>query len=64
VHIWVDADACPKVIKGILFRVAQRTKIPVTLVANHALAAPAMAWIKSVQVPVGFDVADNHGKDA
>jgi len=59
-HIWVDADACPRVIKDILFRVAQRTKVPVTLVANHALSTPATTWIKSVQVPAGFDVADNY----
>ncbi|MDM3871778.1 YaiI/YqxD family protein [Porticoccus sp. W117] len=59
VQIWVDADACPKVIKEILFRASQRTKVPLTLVANHALSVPATAWIKAVQVPQGFDVADN-----
>ena len=59
-HIWVDADACPKAIKEILFRVAQRTEIPVTLVANQALSVPPSPFIKAVQVPSGFDVADNH----
>jgi hypothetical protein len=59
-HIWVDADACPKVIKDILFRAAQRLKIPLTLVANHALQTPPMPFIKSVQVAGGFDVADKY----
>jgi len=58
--IWVDADACPGVIKDILYRAAQRASIPVTLVANRALQVPRSPWIKSVQVPRGFDVADNH----
>ena len=59
-HIWVDADACPKVIKEILFRAAQRLKIPLTLVANHALHTPPMPFIKAIQVAGGFDVADNY----
>ncbi len=59
-HIWVDADACPKVIKDILFRASQRTQVALTLVANQPLATPPVAWIKSVQVAQGFDVADNH----
>jgi len=58
-QIWIDADACPKVIKEILFRAAERTKTPVTLVANQYLKTPASPLIKSVQVPAGFDVADN-----
>ncbi|WIO74698.1 YaiI/YqxD family protein [Porticoccaceae bacterium LTM1] len=58
-HIWVDADACPNVIKEILFRASQRTKVPLTLVANHAVSTPPNAWIKSVQVSQGFDVADS-----
>ena len=58
-HIWVDADACPKVIKDILFRAANRTKIPLTLIANQTLAVPPSPFIRSVQVPAGFDVADN-----
>lgn len=59
-HIWVDADACPNVIKEILFRASQRTQVPLTLVANQPLRTPPNAWIKSVQVEAGFDVADNH----
>lgn len=57
--IWVDADACPKVIKEILFRAAVRTQREVTLIANQMLAVPKSPWIRSVQVPKGFDVADN-----
>lgn len=59
-HIWVDADACPNVIKDILFRAANRVQIPVTLVANQYIKVPPSPYIKSVQVPAGFDVADNH----
>jgi len=58
-HIWVDADACPRVIKEILFRAATRTKISLTLVANQTLHVPPSPFIRSVQVPDGFDVADN-----
>ena len=58
-HIWVDADACPRVIKDILFRAATRTKISLTLVANQTLHVPPSPFIRSVQVPDGFDVADN-----
>ena len=57
--IWVDADACPVVIKEILFRVAIRTKILVTLIANQAIRIPPSPYIKTVQVASGFDVADN-----
>ena len=53
--IWVDADACPGVIKEILFRAAERTQTPVTLVANHALRTPPSRLISTVQVPGGFD---------
>jgi hypothetical protein len=59
-QIWVDADACPKVIKEILYRAADRASIPVTLVANQALQVPGSLYIKSVQVAGGFDVADNY----
>ncbi|WP_415883818.1 YaiI/YqxD family protein [Neptuniibacter sp. SY11_33] len=59
-HIWVDADACPKVIKEILFRAAERKQVPVTLVANQFLSTPPSPLINAVQVPQGFDVADNH----
>jgi uncharacterized protein len=57
--ILVDADACPNIIKEILFRVALRTKIHLTLVANQTLRTPPSPYIRSVQVPQGFDVADN-----
>jgi hypothetical protein len=58
-QILVDADACPNIIKEILFRVALRTKIHLTLVANQTLRTPPSPYIRSVQVPQGFDVADN-----
>jgi len=58
-QIWVDADACPKPIKDILFRAAQRTATTITLVANHALRTPASPHIKTLQVSSGFDIADN-----
>jgi len=58
-QIWVDADACPVVIKDILFRAAERTGIAVTLVANHAMRIPALRHVKLLQVEPGFDVADN-----
>jgi uncharacterized protein YaiI (UPF0178 family) len=59
-HIWVDADACPVVIKEILYRVAERTKLPLTLVANQWLKTPPYPSIRAIQVPKGFDVADNY----
>ena len=58
-QIWVDADACPKVIKDILFRVAERTQVRVTLVANQPVAVPRIPSVQSVQVERGFDIADN-----
>ncbi|MBT8087003.1 MAG: YaiI/YqxD family protein [Gammaproteobacteria bacterium] len=57
--IWVDADACPVVIKQILFRAAERTGVSLTLVANHALSTPNSDFINTVQVQRGFDVADD-----
>ena len=57
--IWVDADACPLVIKEILFRAAQRTGILLTLVANQPVRIPSSPVIKMLQVASGFDVADN-----
>ena len=57
-HIWVDADACPGPIKDILFRVAERLKLPLTLVANKPLRTPPSPYIRAIQVPQGFDVAD------
>lgn len=58
-HIWVDADACPGVIKEILFRAAIKRFIPLTLIANHALRVPPSPYIKAVTVASGFDVADD-----
>lgn len=58
--IWVDADACPKVVKEILFRVAERAQVHVVLVANQGLSTPPSAFIKSIRVSAGFDVADNY----
>lgn len=57
--IWVDADACPVVIKEILFKAAERTQVPLTLVANQPLRTPPAKHITALQVPPGFDVADN-----
>jgi len=58
-QIWVDADACPNVIKDILFRAATRAHVSLTLVANQLLRAPPSPYIKALQVPSGFDVADS-----
>ena len=58
-RIWVDADACPGAIKDILFRAAERLKVSLTLVANKALRAPPSQYIRAIQVPAGFDVADD-----
>lgn len=59
-HIWVDADACPKVVKEILYRAADRTGVKLTLVANQPLEVPRSRNIESIQVSSGFDVADNY----
>ena len=56
--IWVDADACPRVIKEILYRAAERTQVPLTLVANKPLATPPSRYINAIVVGSGFDVAD------
>ncbi|AJJ22263.1 YaiI/YqxD family protein [Yersinia enterocolitica] len=58
-QIWVDADACPNVIKEVLFRAADRTGMMVTLVANQPLKTPPSKFIRTLQVASGFDVADN-----
>ena len=58
-QIWVDADACPVVVKEILFRAADRTSVQLTLVANQPLSTPNSSNIKTLQVPRGFDVADD-----
>ena len=57
--IWVDADACPVAIKEILFKAAERTGVPLTLVANQAVRVPPSRFISAIQVASGFDVADN-----
>ena len=59
-QIWVDADACPNVIKDILFKAANRQQLTLVLVANQPLRTPPSAVIRSVVVPAGFDVADNY----
>lgn len=58
-RIWVDADACPAVIKDILYRAAERVRCPLVLVANKPLHTPPSPYIKSMQVAGGIDVADN-----
>jgi len=58
-RIWVDADACPRVIKEILYRAAERVRVELTLVANQPLAVPSSEFIRSIRVPGGFDVADH-----
>ena len=59
-RIWVDADACPGVIREILFRAAERRRLALILVANQALRVPPSQYVSAVQVSKGFDVADNH----
>jgi len=58
-RIWVDADACPNPIKEIVFRAAERLKIQLTLVANKSLRTPPSAYINTIQVAAGFDMADD-----
>ncbi len=60
IQIWVDADACPGVIKEIIFRAAERRQIRTTLVANQMLRTPPSKFIRAIQVAHGFDVADAH----
>lgn len=57
--LWIDADACPKVIKDIVFRASQRLQFEVVLVANHYQSTPPGTLIRAIQVGAGFDVADN-----
>jgi len=59
-QIWVDADACPNAVKEILFRASNRLQVKVTLVANQLIRTPRSALVKAVQVPSGFDIADNY----
>lgn len=58
-QIWVDADACPTVIKELLIKASQRTMVPLTFVANQPISVPPNAHITSLQVSAGFDVADD-----
>jgi len=58
-QIWVDADACPRAVKDILFKAAKRLEIKVTLVANQSIPVPKSKFVNAIQVPSGFDVADN-----
>lgn len=58
-RIWIDADACPKIIKEILFRAAARTKTHLIVVSNHALTTPSSPYITKMQVSAGLDVVDN-----
>lgn len=58
-NIWVDADACPAVIKEILYKAAERKKVQLTLVANRSFRLPKSSYISLFQVTSGFDVADN-----
>ena len=59
-HIWVDADACPAVIKDILFKAARRTGLSLSLVANHSMSVPPDKHITLTLVPSGFDAADDY----
>lgn len=59
-RIWVDADACPRIIKDILFRAADRARIQLILVANQAVSVPGSRFIRAIQVSSGFDVADDY----
>lgn len=63
-HIWVDADACPAIVKDILFRAARRTEVTMTLIANQMLRVPPSPFIRAIQVPAGFDVADRRIVDS
>jgi uncharacterized protein YaiI (UPF0178 family) len=58
--VWVDADACPNVVKEVLFKAAVRVQRPLVLVANHTVQTPPSPWISSLQVSAGFDVADDY----
>lgn len=58
--VWIDADACPRDVREIVFRASRKRRFPVTLVANKAQPTPPMKWITAVQVAQGMDVADDH----
>ena len=59
-RIWIDADACPRAVKDIIFKASRRRQLPVSVVANRAMQLPASELISMVQVPGGPDVADDH----
>ncbi len=63
-QIWVDADACPSVVKEILYRAAERAQLHLVLVANQLMRTPPSPWVRAVQVPRGPDVADKHIAEA
>ena len=58
-NIWVDADACPRPVKEVLFRASERLKVPLTLVSNQSQPIPSSPYIKTIRVAAGFDVADD-----
>ena len=58
-NIWIDADACPRAIKAVLFKAAERRQIALTLIANQYIPTPRSKVIRSIQVAQGFDEADN-----
>jgi uncharacterized protein YaiI (UPF0178 family) len=59
-QIWIDGDACPKPIKEIVFRAANKQKVPLMIVANHFIPIPPSPWIKRIMVESGFDKADQY----
>jgi uncharacterized protein YaiI (UPF0178 family) len=61
--IWIDADACPRVVKEIIFKASQRLAIPITLVANKSLAKHTSELVESIVVADGFDIADDYIAD-
>jgi uncharacterized protein YaiI (UPF0178 family) len=58
--LWIDGDACPRAVREIVFRAAERVEVKAVLVANRALHVPRSSWIRAVQVPRSFDAADDH----
>ena len=58
-RIWIDADACPKAIKDIIFRTSKRLRVPVVLVANQSMQIPKSDLVSIIMVPHGADIADN-----
>ena len=58
-RIWIDADACPNVIKDIVFRASERTQTPVVVVANKPIRIPLNGLVSTIQVSHGFDMADS-----